>query len=116
MRANHSKLSDATLQRIRSGWAKELGLPLKTFPDVGRLLFTREDFSFLVVVQLQDSIVIICPPQLEALIAPLMEEELFNLVTLEQILNKYNPKPIGVATLSYLESDTFVDRCESILI
>ena len=103
MSAGQPKISDNTIRRLKSGWAIELKFSEDAFLEKSRVLIPREDLLSVTTLQFQQSIIVVCPPQLEQLLRPLTETQLLDIRILEQILKPYQPIPIGTATISYAE-------------
>lgn len=110
MSAAHLGLSSKTIERVRSGWVSKLGLPTHVLSNDGVVLVPHADSSTVVALQLQESVVVICPPRLEPLLSQLSKIELLNMTTLMQVLQSHKPDPIGTAAISYAENDILAGR------
>ncbi len=114
MSAGQPKISDNTIRRLKSGWAIELKFSEDAFLEKSRVLIPREDLLSVTTLQFQQSIIVVCPPQLEQLLRPLTETQLLDIRILEQILKPYQPIPIGTATISYAERGTLAEQSREI--
>lgn len=112
MSSAYPTLSEASIERVRSGWATKMNISLDAFSHKGRVLVPREGFSSVIALQLQQLIIVICPSMLEPLLSPLSGTELLDMFTLVHVLKFYSPAPLGTATISYAESNTLRNRSE----
>ena len=106
MNAVHLTLSENTIERIESGWATKLKVSPNALSHRGKTVVPRDGFLSVVALQLQASVVVICPPTLVPLLSRLSGIELLDMSTLLRILKRFSPDPIGTATIAYADSNT----------
>lgn len=108
-----SSLLSATISQIEAGWANRLAVPISALHVSGITFASKVDSKGLVVLELQDSVVAVCPPPLIPILSPLSQIELLDLEVLLQILIEFQPNPIGIATISYVDSATLSEISNS---
>ena len=108
MSAVHPPLSENTIERIRSGWATKVKVSPNVLSHLGKTVVPRDGFLSVVALQLQESVVVICPPALEPLLSRLSGIELLDMSTLLRVLAMFSPDPVGTATIAYADSNTLV--------
>jgi len=113
MSAIASPLLNATNDQVKVGWAERLQLPTSTFNLSDISLVPKDGSKDLVVVQVQDSAVAVCPPALIPFLSPLSQIELLDLETLLQIPIDFQPNPNGIATIGYSDAATISDSSVS---
>lgn len=104
-----SPFLNATINQVKVGWAERLQLPASTFNLSDISLVPKDGSKDLVVVQVQNSTVAVCPPALIPFLSPLSQIDLLDLEALLQILIDFQPNPIGIATIAYSDAATFCD-------
>ena len=108
MSAVQPPLSENTIERAKSGWKTKLKVSPNALSHRGKTVVPREDFLRIVALQLQESVVVICPPALEPLLSRLSEIELLDMSTLLRVLTTFSPEPLGTATIAYADRNTLV--------
>ena len=106
MSANASPLRDESLARIESGWANRLAVPVSAFHQSEITFVPKEASKVLVIVELHGSVVVVSPPALIRVLSPISHPDLLDLEVLLRLLVEFQPKPVGVATISYVDSST----------
>ncbi|QIX26746.1 GNAT family N-acetyltransferase [Nocardioides sp. JQ2195] len=96
-------LTDATLSRIRDGWADELEVPSHAFEQPGAHVFVHDDSRSLVMIELGDSQVIVGPSNAVDRIEGLTPDRRHDLAAVVHRLEGMDPDPIGVASLAYVD-------------
>jgi GNAT superfamily N-acetyltransferase len=94
-------LSDSTKAEIRAMWATRLNVPLTYLERVGRNYVERDDSTWVVIVELDDSQITIAPSFVTALLSRIPTDQLFDLAIITTTLVQFSPQPIGSALLLY---------------
>lgn len=97
---------DATRDRVRSGWASKLDVDVSLFLEPRITLVPRENSKGIFALELQDSVVVLCPASLLPVLSPLSHNELLDMNLLLRILHAYQPKPFGIASIAYAHPGT----------
>ncbi len=101
-----SPLLASTIEQVRMGWAERLEVPHSALHDSVVTLVASEGIKNLVVLELLDSVVAVCPPSIKAILEPLTKIELLDVDFLRHLLSQFHPTPVGIATIGYADSAT----------
>lgn len=95
--------TDVTFDRVRRGWAAKLSVDVSALTVPGITLVSKESSKSVVALELQNSVVVLCPPSLVPILSPLSQSELLDMALLLRILDEYRPDPVGTATIAYAD-------------
>ena len=98
-------LSDSTKAAIRAMWAARLKVPVSYFEPAISNYSEREDSTWVVIVELDDSRVIVAPSFALILLSQLPIDQLFDVDLVTSTLAQFSPRPIGSALLLYAETE-----------
>jgi N-acetylglutamate synthase-like GNAT family acetyltransferase len=100
-------LDDSTKAVIRSTWAGELKIPIALLKMDGLKVIERDESTWVVVLKLDDSQVVITPSVSYPLLSQLDADQLLDLNTLMRVLSQFDPRPVGSAFLLFSQGNSF---------
>jgi GNAT superfamily N-acetyltransferase len=101
-----TRLSDSTKAAIRAMWARRLKVPVSYLERAGSNFLEREESTWVVIVELDGSRVIVAPSFALILLSQLPTDRLFDVDLVALTLAQYSPRPIGSALLLYAEIES----------
>ncbi|HUW78524.1 MAG TPA: GNAT family N-acetyltransferase [Candidatus Nanopelagicaceae bacterium] len=99
-------LSAAARATIREMWASRFGVPVAHLESVGLNYVAKENSTWVVILDLEGSQVVLAPPYAIPLLSPLGSKELLDLDSLVLALSDFSPRPYGKGRLLYAEIET----------
>lgn len=100
-------LNDSTKAVIRSTWAAELKIPIALLQIDKLKVIERNESTWVVVLKLDDSQVVISPSASYPLLSQLDADQLLDLNTLTSALSQFDPRPVGSALLLFSQGNSF---------
>jgi N-acetylglutamate synthase-like GNAT family acetyltransferase len=100
-------LDDSTKAVIRSTWAAELKIPVALLKIGGLKVIERNESTWVVVLKLDDSQVVISPSVSYPFLSQLDADQLLELNTLIRVLSQFDPRPVGSAFLLFSQGNSF---------
>jgi GNAT superfamily N-acetyltransferase len=94
-------LDDSTKAAIRSTWAAELKIPISLHKVDGLKVIGRKESTWVVVLKLDDSQVVISPSLSYPYLSQLDADQLLDLNILTSVLSEFDPRPVGSAFLLF---------------
>lgn len=98
-----TRLAAETLERIRTAWADEMGVPDDAFAERGVHAFPQEDASSVVALDLDGVQVLVGPRPALDLLDWDEPQDAWEMDRIVAALESLDPDPVGVATLAYAD-------------